>query len=229
MKLKGIGRFQVMALLQAARYYLLTGDLDAAKSWGLNRAIFYAWAKYYGPHRQPYRSWRVDRIVVEGGERKRKGKCPEGMIEVFGECVQKGPRGFFSIGGEEQTPRDFDREVVLKLKGLMDWDRVWKAALNYVKLFPKPVLKDPQRFFKYVYEPVRDTFFTLLLKGEEPRPPPQLLERLQSIQMVSRSARHVSLEDFISSRSRSSRVDGESPTAGQPRRASRQESGQSSS
>jgi len=45
--LKGgkIGRFQVMGLLQAARYYLLTDDLERAKSFGLNRAIFYAWAK----------------------------------------------------------------------------------------------------------------------------------------------------------------------------------------
>jgi len=37
-----LGRFQVMALLQAIRYYLLAGDLERAKSWGLNRAIFYA-------------------------------------------------------------------------------------------------------------------------------------------------------------------------------------------
>jgi len=37
-----------MALLQAARYYLLTGDLEKAYSFGLNRAIFYAWAKRRG-------------------------------------------------------------------------------------------------------------------------------------------------------------------------------------
>jgi len=38
-----IGRFQVMGLLQAARYYVLYGDLEKAKSFGINRAIFYAW------------------------------------------------------------------------------------------------------------------------------------------------------------------------------------------
>ena len=37
-----------MALLQAASYYLLKGDLNRAKSFGLNRAIFYAWAKGSG-------------------------------------------------------------------------------------------------------------------------------------------------------------------------------------
>ncbi len=40
-----IGRFQVMALLQAARAHVLGYPLDEAKSFGLNRAIFYAAAK----------------------------------------------------------------------------------------------------------------------------------------------------------------------------------------
>ena len=231
LRLKGVGRFQVMALLQAARYYLLTGDLERAKSWGLNRAIFYAWAKYYGPHSQPYRrAWRIDRLVREAQRAQREGRrCPEGFERVLGECVQRGPRGFYAIGGEEQSPRDFDREVVWKLRGLLDWDQVWKAALDYVGSFPREVLEDPQRFFKYVYEPVRDTFFAQLLRGEKPRPPPQLLERLEALARAERKARQASLEAFISSPARSSRGGGESSTAGQPRQASRQGSGQSSS
>ena len=40
-----VGRFQVMATLQAARARTLGLDLDEAKSWGLNRAVFYAAAK----------------------------------------------------------------------------------------------------------------------------------------------------------------------------------------
>ncbi|RLF03778.1 MAG: hypothetical protein DRK00_08185 [Thermoprotei archaeon] len=39
-----------MALLQAARYCVLTGE-ERAKSLGLNRAISYAWAKRRGPRR----------------------------------------------------------------------------------------------------------------------------------------------------------------------------------
>ncbi|MEM2914657.1 MAG: hypothetical protein QXH91_04575, partial [Candidatus Bathyarchaeia archaeon] len=39
---KKLGRFQVMGLLQAARYYLITGNMERAKSFGLNRAVFYA-------------------------------------------------------------------------------------------------------------------------------------------------------------------------------------------
>jgi hypothetical protein len=40
-----VGRFQVMALLQAARAKVLGYPLDEAQSFGLNRAIFYAAAK----------------------------------------------------------------------------------------------------------------------------------------------------------------------------------------
>ncbi|HUO43055.1 MAG TPA: hypothetical protein VMU35_08765 [Methylomirabilota bacterium] len=40
-----IGRFQVMAILQAARAKQLGLPINEAKSWGLNRAIFYAAAK----------------------------------------------------------------------------------------------------------------------------------------------------------------------------------------
>src|SRR5580692_1067412 len=40
-----VGRFQVMALLQAARAFTIGLPLESAHSWGLNRAIFYAAAK----------------------------------------------------------------------------------------------------------------------------------------------------------------------------------------
>ena len=40
-----VGRFQVMATLQAARAYILGLPLESALSWGLNRSIFYAAAK----------------------------------------------------------------------------------------------------------------------------------------------------------------------------------------
>ena len=188
-----------MALLQAARYYVLTGDEEKAKSWGLNRAIFYAWAKHYGPHAQPHRrAWRLDRLVREGGAARAEGRrCPEGMERVLGECVQRGPRGYFAFGGEEQTPRDFDREVVTKLRGLVDWERAWRAAVEYVRSFPEEVLRDPQRFFRYVYEPVRDTFFVKLLRGEEVRPPPQLAERLSALARRGGEGGQVTLEAFM--------------------------------
>ena len=154
-----VGRFPVMALLQAARYYLLTGDLERAKSFGLNRAIFYAWAKYYGPARSARRI-----LVSSSRQRGPLGSSEDKLggtdfVEVLGEKVRVSPRGFYVMGGIEQRPEDFDRNVARKFEEAgIRFEEAWKAALDYVSRFPANVLRDPQRFFKEVYEPVRDRF-----------------------------------------------------------------------
>ncbi len=191
-------------MLQAARYYLLTGDLEKAKSWGLNRAIFYAWAKHYGPSVQPYRrAWRTDKRLREIAEKPekqetRRNKCPEGFSEVLGECVQINRNGFFEIGGQTQLPRDFDREIAGKVSKVIDWEMAWKAALDYVRSFPEWVLRDPNRFYQFVYLPVRDTFFKLLLEGRKPAPPPNIAKRLESLHKVyGGRGRDRSIIDYI--------------------------------
>ncbi len=157
------GRFQVMALLQAARYYLLEGDVEKAKSWGLNRAIFYAWAKYYGPARRPRRPARII------GRRLSRGAAEEaGWVVVGGEKAQVSPNGWFMMGGVEQRPEDFDRYVARRFEEAgIDFKEAWKAAIEYLKRFPKTVLQDPQRFYKEVYEPVRDRFVEKVLKRKK--------------------------------------------------------------
>ena len=156
------GRFPVMALLQAARYYLLTGNLERAKSWGLNRAIFYAWAKYYGPARRPQLAARARRYST------RESTVGEDEIrweEVGGERAQVSPRGWYVIGGVEQRPEDFDRNVARKFEEAgISFEEAWRAALEYLQRFPRSVLRDPQRFYKEVYEPVRDHFVEKVLK-----------------------------------------------------------------
>ena len=149
---KIVGRFEVMALLQAVRYYLLTGDIAKAKSFGLNRAIFYAWSKYHGVRR-----WRVPQVV----EKKVKSYSTDsgsGNLSVVKDNVEVSSRGWFVIGGQEQTPTDFDRQIRFKFETFIPFDVVWRIAVNYVKQFPESVLRDPNKFFKYVYEPVRDNF-----------------------------------------------------------------------
>ncbi len=157
------GRFPVMALLQAARYYILTGDLEKAKSFGLNRAIFYAWAKYYGPAKRGVAAYRPrGRIygVRVTGELKR--------VEEVGEKLQISPRGYFVMGGIEQRPEDFDRYVLRKFEEAgIKAEEAWRAALEYVRRFPKTVLRDPQLFYKEVYEPVRDRFVEKVLKRKQ--------------------------------------------------------------
>ena len=147
-----IGRFQVMGLLQAARYYLLTGDLERAKSFGLNRAIFYAWAKR---HVREVASKRAARSkAVRGPAEGRE----ERAVQVGDEIAFASERGWFAIGGEEQRPEDYDRQIAQHIEGVVPYERAWRAALEYLKSFDRGALLDQQRFFKEVYEPVRDKF-----------------------------------------------------------------------
>ena len=152
-----IGRFQVMGLLQAARYYLLTGDLEKAKSFGLNRAIFYAWAKYYG------RTYKAKKPSGQGEGR------PWRLVKVLGEEVPVSPRGWFMMGDVEQLPEDYDKNIASKINSVIPYEKAWKAAIEYLKQFPENILRDPQKFYKHVYEPVRDHFIEKVVKGKRGR------------------------------------------------------------
>ncbi len=165
-KLHEPGRFQVMALLQAVRYYLVYGDLDRAKSFGLNRAIFYAWAKYYGPSRKPLASLKTTRFY---GRRLSRKEVVE-WREVLGERVRVSRGGYYVMGGIEQRPDDFDRQVARRfIEAGIDFGEAWRAALDYVSKHPRTVLKNPQEFYKQVYEPVRDMFIERVLKKKRGR------------------------------------------------------------
>jgi len=140
-----IGRFQVMGLLQAARYYVLKGDLELAKSFGLNRAIFYAWAKKRG-------------VTVRRAGRGLRSIQPSEREEieerVGDEVAYRSPRGYFMIGGQIQRPVDFDRMIAARFG--RSFEKFWNAAIEYVKSFPESVLKSQREFYEKVYLPVRD-------------------------------------------------------------------------
>ena len=166
-----VGRFQVMGLLQAARYYLLYGDLEKAKSFGLNRAIFYAWAKKRGQvaARKAYGISPSVRARTSS-----KGREGVKLVEAAGEEAFQAPSGFFTMGGEEQRPEDYDRQIAEKIEGVVPYEKAWEAALKYLRKFPKHVLLDPRKFYEKVYKPVRDDFNAILEvlnesedKGEE--------------------------------------------------------------
>ena len=146
-----IGRFQVMALLQAARYYLLKGDLDKAKSFGLNRAIFYAWAKYHKPRYGVSKRTFMKQLL--GMDNK---KQPHEVIG--GELAFLSPNGWFMIGDQEQRPEDYDKQVAEKINSIIDYETAWRAALEYLKRFPKITIEDQRKFYEKVYVPVRDSF-----------------------------------------------------------------------
>ncbi|MFH7859953.1 MAG: hypothetical protein QXR03_03035, partial [Candidatus Aenigmatarchaeota archaeon] len=148
-----LGRFQVMALLQAARYFILTNDLEKAKSFGLNRAIFYAWAKHRGISKPPSR--RKIEIGKEIAQLKQK---EETLVYIGNEGAYLSKNGWFKIGEEEQKPIDYDRQIVSKIESVIPYDKAWNAAIKYLKKFPKDALLNQQNFFSEVYKPIRDSF-----------------------------------------------------------------------
>ncbi|MEM2185965.1 MAG: hypothetical protein QXT37_03295 [Thermofilaceae archaeon] len=158
-----LGRFQVMALLQAARFYALTGDLEKAKSFGLNRAIFYAWAKHYGPSARSR--------AREGTGRPRRTPAGERedveRVSALGEEAYVTREGWFAMGGAPQRPEDYDRQVARAIESVIPYEEAWRRALEYVGSFPRNVLEDPQEFYSRVYEPVRDEFIEKVLRRRQ--------------------------------------------------------------
>ncbi len=154
-----VGRFQVMALLQAARAHELGFPLESAKSWGLNRAIFYAAAKRGfkgggGAHEPPAAKGK--------GIRPLSGKGREPSWTGFGDDLapgaEVGGKRLFVIGGEVQTEKDFERQIQSRFG--VGYAEAWEEALDYVRHFPRETLESREGFYQDVYRPKRDDFAT---------------------------------------------------------------------
>ncbi len=152
-----LGRFQVMALLQAARFYILTGDEEKAKSFGLNRAIFYAWAKHRRVRGPPLRSLTGEK---EAAVKRKEGK----LMYVGDEGAYISENGWFAIGGSEQTPKDYQREIERKINAVVPYSKAWEAAVKYLKGLPNDALLRQQKFFNSAYKPVRDKFLEIVTR-----------------------------------------------------------------
>lgn len=134
-----------MATLQAARARVLGLSLAGARSWGLNRAIYYAAAK---------RGFK--------GEPGRIPKVPKGARKVreflLGDdkafAVRIGGETVFTIGGEIQRPEDFRRQIEQRFG--LTFRQAWDEALQIVSRYPKGVLESQNQFYMQVYRPRRD-------------------------------------------------------------------------
>ncbi len=133
-----------MATLQAARAEVLGLPVASAKSWGLNRAIYYAAAKR----------------GFKGGKGPAK---PKTYTASFGEFflgddkaykVTAGGKTLFTIGGEIQRPEDFRRQIEQRFAGT--FKEAWAEALRIMQAHPKVVLESQQQFYMQVYRPRRD-------------------------------------------------------------------------
>ena len=151
-----IGRFQVMAVLQAARAHLLGLPIESAKSFGLNRAIFYAAAKRGFKKKGPPPELRLEKLRIPReklDQIKRTfqifqlGDEMSYMVEIEG-------RKYFVIGGEVQTEDDFRRQVERRFGD--KFDLAWQEALNICKQYDKGVLLSQRYFYETIYKPRRD-------------------------------------------------------------------------
>jgi len=139
-----------MAILQAARAKELGLADSRAKSWGLNRAIFYAAAKRGFVRRGQSPGPRH-------GVADKRGRKSEKTYFLGNETAyttKKNNRVYFMIGGEPQTEGDFTRQIETRFGE--HFREAWDESLAIVHMYPKEVLLSQSRFFGEVYRPRRD-------------------------------------------------------------------------
>jgi hypothetical protein len=147
-----ITRFQVMATLQAARARYFGLDSDEAKSWGLNRALFYAAAK---SRWADAKAIGARRPVIPEFEQARQHHDLEYQLGGEKAFVCRGPRyGLrFRFGEKTQFPRDFDHQIKNRFE---NWPEAWAEAVEIIKSADPRDLQSQSRFFNKIYKPRRD-------------------------------------------------------------------------
>lgn len=163
-----IGRFQVMAVLQAARAYVLGLDLESAKSWGLARAIFYAAAK------RGFRRGKNSYFKRDQEDKPKTSDETKDNIKIFylGDESQysveiNGKRYF--VMGKVIKPEEFDKNITRRFKD--KWEEVWKEALEIMRDYKDTgVLLSQRYFFDTIYKPRRDVLsekWNKLINGDD--------------------------------------------------------------
>ncbi len=142
----------MMAILQAARAHELGLSTREAKSWGLNRAIFYAAAKrgFKG------KKMRVPKRTAEQIEKHpvQKGRKAYFLGDEMAYASLKQGRNYFTIGGELQTEGDFERQIEKRFGE--GFTKAWNEARKIVQQYPRDILLSQRQFFDNVYKPRRD-------------------------------------------------------------------------
>jgi hypothetical protein len=140
-----------MAILQTARAKQLGLRLTEAKSWGLNRAIFYAAAKRGFKWKIISQDRSSEEISKKPVERRRAAYFL-GNEMAYGS--RKTGKFHFTIGEALQTETDYQRQVIMRF-GVI-YSKAWKEALEIVRQYPRDILLSQNRFFREVYKPRRD-------------------------------------------------------------------------
>lgn len=149
-----VGRFQVMAVLQAARAEALGESRDEAESFGLNRAIFYAAAK------RGFKGKREGKVPGEAHHAEQPPKQQEHPIQeghVGKETayyVQVHGKKRYVMGDEIQQPEDFQRQIARRFGAA--FPQAWEQAVQIVSQVDRAILESQRKFYDEVYLPRRD-------------------------------------------------------------------------
>jgi hypothetical protein len=141
-----------MAVLQAARAHSLGMPLDRAKSWGLNRAIFYAAAKRGFIAKERPMSKRGPEAIQKRPIEEKPDVYYLG--DEMAHKVKEGGRTYFKIGDEAQTEETFARQIEARFGSR--FGDAWNEALSIIKKFDKGTLLSQRAFYDQVYRPRRD-------------------------------------------------------------------------
>ncbi|MCK4250582.1 hypothetical protein KAX97_04015 [candidate division WOR-3 bacterium] len=154
-----VGRFQVMATLQAARAYVLGMPVTSAKSFGLNRAIFYAAAKRgfkgKGGAKAPKQLTLKEKKLSDKEIKKiQKSFTMTAIGDEAAYSVEIDGKKLFVIGSEIKTKEDFRRQIERRFGD--NFKNAWKEAVKICKECDKGVLLSQRYFYKTIYKPQRD-------------------------------------------------------------------------
>jgi len=157
-----VGRFQVMAVLQAARAFVLGLPLESAKSWGLNRAIFYAAAKRGFKKAKPSRfeSLTLPKRFMEEEklEQLQKSFNIHHLGDEYAYSVDLEDKKLFVIGSELQTIERFEKQIAKRFRD--SFEKAWNEAVNICKNTDRGILLSQRYFFESLYKPKRDELAT---------------------------------------------------------------------
>lgn len=149
-----VGRFQVMALLQAARATVLGYSQEEAESFGLNRAIFYAAAKR-GFHGKPRHTGAVEQHDKAPAASERTNPVHTDTIgNETAYYVEQDGKKRYVIGDAVQEPEDFRRQVAQRFGPA--FPHAWDQAMQLVQQADRSTLESQHRFYEGVYQPHRD-------------------------------------------------------------------------
>jgi hypothetical protein len=159
-----VTRFVVMAILQAARAESLGLPPESARSWGLNRAIFYAAAKR-GFKEGPSKAGQEPGIPA--------GSHPPELYRLGEDEAYRNPslkQIVFRIGDQDQTSADFERQVVSRFGTKENFQKAWNEAVRIIGNYDRATLASREHFYSEVYKPRRDELSDAWTQAYSPAP-----------------------------------------------------------